>query len=75
VTYSPNIGRLPQGSALRDEAGEVTGYRKAHVRLFGGYDSAKAGRDPWPTGGTRPPTKWSIERVPHPFDIESWSFA
>lgn len=69
-----NPGRLPPECVLESEAGVIT-YRNVHVRLFGGYDSKKAGAAPWPAGGGRPPTRWSVSRVPHPFDIRAWELA
>lgn len=70
-----NDGHIPSECIIRDEAGDITGYRKVHVRLFGGFDTRKAGNDPWPAGGARPPTEWRISKPPHPFEIEEWEIA
>lgn len=72
MAWQSNEGRLPDACLILDEQGEVTGYRKVHVRLHGGWDSKAAGHDPWPAGGGRPPTEWRISRKPGPFEIESY---
>ena len=65
-----NPGHLPDECVAVDEDGNST-FRPVHVRLFGGYDSARAGHAPWPSAGGRPAkTRWSVSRPPHPFDIE-----
>lgn len=68
----PNHGHLPSECIVRDERGEIAGYRSVHVQLFGGFDTRKAGHDPWPAGGGRIATDWRISRKPHPFEIESY---
>lgn len=72
MPYQPNPGHLPGECILFDEAGEITGYRAVHVRLFGGFDSRAAGHAPWPAAGSRPPTVWTISRKPHAFEIKEW---
>lgn len=67
-----NPGRLPRECVIYDERGNVTGHRAVHVRLFGGWDSRKAGHAPWPSGGGRTPTDWSISKPPHPFQIKEY---
>lgn len=70
-----NPGHLPPECEVRDEDGNVTGYRAVHVRCFGGFDSRKAGHAPWPAAGGRPPTQWRISKPPHSSDIEFWEIA
>lgn len=70
-----NPGHLPRECVIHDEQGEVTGYRPVHVRLWGGLDSRKAGHAPWPSGGTRVATDWTISKPPHPFDIKEYEIA
>lgn len=66
-----NPGYLPPECEICNETGEVVGYHRVHIRLFGGFDSRHAGHDPWPAYGQRPPTNWSIRSDnPHPFDIQ-----
>ena len=72
MPWHPNPGRLPDACVIRDEGGEVVGYRHVHVRLFGGFDSKAAGHAPWPSADRRPPTEWRISRPPHPFEIKEW---
>lgn len=43
----PNPGRLPPECEIRDEHGNVTGYRAVHVVLFGGLDTRKALAAAW----------------------------
>lgn len=63
-----NPGHLPPECEIRDEQGNITGYRKCHVRLRGGFDSQKAGHDPWPSKTNRgPTTRWTLGW--HCFDI------
>lgn len=71
----PNPGRLPPECEIRDEHGNVTGYRAVHVVLFNGFSTSKAGHAPWPAGGGRPPTNWRISKPPHSSDIEFWEIA
>lgn len=40
-----NHGYLPLECEIRDDRGNVTGYRRVHVRLFNGYDTIRAGAD------------------------------
>lgn len=68
-------GRCPYEREIRDEQGNIAGFRSVHVVLFGGYDTRKAGAAPWPAGGGRPPTNWRISRPPHPFEIKEWTIA
>jgi hypothetical protein len=75
VAYQTNPGRLPPQCEIRDQFGEVTGWRSVHVRLFGGHDTAKLGLAPWPAFGGRPPTQWRVSKVPHAFEIEEWELA
>jgi len=70
-----NLGECPEAAIIRDEAGEVAGYRAVHVVLFNGWSSKAAGHAPWPAGVGRPPTRWAVSRTPHPFEIESWELA
>lgn len=70
-----NPGHLPPECEVRDEDGNVTGYRHVHVVLFGGFSTKKRGDAPWPSGGGRPPTNWRISKPPHPADIEFWEIA
>jgi len=76
MAYKPNPGRVPDDCVVRDDAGAVTGFRSVHVRLFNGIDSKLRGDPPWPAGGGRPPTDWSISQPePHPFQIKEWILA
>ncbi len=82
MPYQPNLGHVPDECLIRDEDGNVTGFRAVHVRLFGspernlkGFDSKAAGLPPWPAGGARTPTIWKISRKPHPFEIKEWEIA
>lgn len=75
MAYQPNAGKLPAACRIVDDQGEVTGYRKCHVRLFGGWDSRVAGHDPWPAGGNREAISWRIGRKPHPFEIKEFEVA
>lgn len=70
MPYHRNEGRLPPETEIRDDAGRVTGHRSVHVRLFGGFDTRRAGHSPWPAAGGRPPTWWEISEPAHPFEIE-----
>lgn len=72
MPYLPNPGHVPPECEILDDDGNVTGHRKVHVRLFGGWDSRKAGHAPWPAAGGRPPTIWRISRAPHPFEIKEF---
>lgn len=74
MAYTRNEGRLPDECVVTSEDG-VTSYRAVHVRLHGGWDSRKAGAAPWPSAGGRPPTRWSIGKPPHNFDIAEWDLA
>lgn len=73
MTYSVNIGELPQAAKVFDDDGLVSGYRKVHVRLRGGYDSKRAMADPWPAAGGRPGTRWMLDGSQ--FDIIEWCLA
>jgi hypothetical protein len=75
MAYLPNPGRIPAECQICDEAGEVTGWRRVHIRLFGGWDSRKAGHDPWPAADGRPATVWRVSRPPHTFEIKEWEIA
>lgn len=76
MAWQPNHGSLPDDCVvLDDETGEVTGYRKVHVRCFGGYDSKARGHEPWPAAGAKPPTVWKISRRPHPYEIQEYELA
>lgn len=76
MAYARNPGHLPEECEIRGDDGDITGWRSVHVRLFGGYDSRKAGHAPWPAGSHRAPaTVWKISRPPHPFQIEEWEIA
>ena len=79
MPYQPNPGHLPEACIITetDDAGveHVTGHRSVHVRLFGGWDSKKAGAAPWPSAGRQPATRWAISRKPHPFEIEEFEIA
>lgn len=66
----PNPGRLPPECVIRDDDGNVTGYRSVRVVLWGGIASG-----PWPSAGGRPPTCWKISKPPHPYEIKEWEFA
>lgn len=70
-----NPGHVPPACELRDDDGNITGFRAVHVRLFGGHDTRKRGDTPWPAGGGRPPTNWRISKPPHPYEIEEWEVA
>jgi hypothetical protein len=72
MDWLPNSGELPDDCLVHDENGNVIGHRAVHVRLFGGYDSQKAGAAPWPAVGARIPTRWAIGKRPHPFEIEEY---
>ena len=72
MAWLPNTGALPEACLIRDEDGNVTGYHAVHVRLFGGFDTRKAGHAPWPAAGGRPPTRWEISARPHPYEIEEF---
>lgn len=75
MEWFPNPGHLPPECEILDADGQLAGHRAVHVRLFNGWDSAKAGAAPWPAKGGRPiDTNWSIRRgTPHPFDIKEFS--
>lgn len=75
MAYQPNDGLCPATCLIIDDEGEIAGFKRVHVRLFGGFDSRKAGHEPWPAGGTRPPTRWKIGGKPHAFDIKEWELA
>jgi len=73
MPYLPNPGHLPPECEILDADGHVVGFRAVHVRLHNGWDSRKAGTNPWPARDGRPPTNWSIRRpIPHPFDIKEF---
>lgn len=72
MVWKANEGRCPYEAEIRDEGGGIAGHRAVHVRLFGGWDSKKAGHKPWPAAGARPPTNWRISRPPHPFEIKEY---
>lgn len=72
MPYAPNPGLLPDDCLIHDEDGNFTGFRRVHVRLFGGYDSRERGHDPWPAAGARPPTDWRISKPPFPFEIKEY---
>jgi hypothetical protein len=67
-----NPGHLPPDCIVRDEWGDITGYRSVHVVLFNGYSTKKAGAAPWPAAGAKIPTEWRISRKPHPFEIKEY---
>ncbi len=69
----PNCGQVPAAAILRDEWGNVTGYRAVHVILRCGYSTAARDVAPWPAGGGRWPTRWTL--TGHPFDIVKWTLA
>lgn len=70
----PNPGRCPDDCAIvHPETGEITGYRRVHVRLRNGWTSHASGS--WPAADGRPPTRWSISRPAHPFDIAEYEIA
>lgn len=76
MAYHPNAGSLPSACVIVDDQGNVTSYRKIHVRCFGGYDSRKAGHDPWPSHtGRAQNTSWKISRPPFDLDIREWELA
>lgn len=75
MAYKPNAGKLPAACRIVDDQGEVTGYRKVHVRLHGGWCSRAAGHEPWPAGGGREATRWAVGKPPHDFDIKEWELA
>ena len=51
---------------------ELVGRRRAHVRLFNGYDSKAVGANSWPAETTQ----WTIRRgIPHPFDVKEFEVA
>lgn len=75
VAYKRNPGRVPDDCHIRDDDGEFVGYRRVHVRLFGGWDSRVSGHTPWPSAGGRQSTKWSIDKPPHAFDIAEYEVA
>ncbi len=71
MAYTPNPGHLPSECEIRDKDGNITGYHQVRVKLFNGISTG-----PWPSAGGRPhPTRWSISRPPHPFEIEEWELA
>lgn len=72
MAYAPNPGHLPFDCTIFNEEGQEVGFRSVHVRLFNGWDSKKAGASPWPAAGARPPTRWEIDRRPHPFQIKEY---
>lgn len=67
MAYQPNPGRIPEQCLVRDQQGFIAGYRPVMVKLFNGITAG-----PWPSAGGRPPTRWSISKTPHPFEIESF---
>lgn len=70
-----NHGYIPPECEIRDVNGILTGYSRVHVRLFNGYDTRRAGADPWPAAGSRPPTNWRISPQPHGFEIRGFELA
>lgn len=80
MAYQPNKGAFPTECEIWADvetdgvlARSLVGFRQVHVRLFGGWDSAKALAAPWPSKGGRPvDTNWRISRPPHPFEIKEW---
>lgn len=70
MAYVANQGRCPRECEIRGDDGDITGFRSVHVRLRNGYDSKKASASPWPAGGGRPSTRWTLLR--HAFDILEW---
>lgn len=76
MPWQPNPGHLPDDCVIvDDETGTVLGYRKVHVRLFGGTDTMAKGHHPWPAAGGKPPTVWTISHRPHPFEIKEYLIA
>ena len=65
-----NEGRCPREAEIRGEDGSIAGFRKVHVVLRNGFSTRKAGHDPWPAGGARPPTRWTLKGGSH--DILEW---
>lgn len=66
-----NPGHLPEECIIRDDDGEVTGYRQVMVTLFNGRTIG-----PWPAAGGRPyPTNWKISRPPHRYEIKEYQIA
>lgn len=74
MAYQPNPGKLPDECVVEGENGNVT-HLAVHVRLFGGWDSKKAGYAPWPSAGGRPPNRWAISRPPHDYEIAEYEVA
>ena len=75
MAYLPNPGHLPFDCTVFNEDGQETGFRQVHVRLFNGWDSKKVGASPWVAAGGRPPTRWEIDRKPHPFQIREYEIS
>lgn len=61
----PNPGHLPPECEIRDEDGNVTGYRPVHVWLRCGWSSQAAAHAPWPSAGGRSSTRWSLRGDSH----------
>jgi len=72
VALQPNPGSVPPDCLILDEEGNVASFRKVHVVLFNGHSTRAAGQEPWPAGGTRPPTNWGLSKPPHPFEIKAY---
>lgn len=57
MAWHPNeTGAVPEQAIIRDEAGNVTGYRNVRVKLRYGACPPES----WPAAGKRPPTRWTL---------------
>ena len=56
MPWTENKGALPDEAIIRDEAGNVTGYRKVRVKLRCGRVPAES----WPAAGQWPATRWTL---------------
>jgi hypothetical protein len=69
MAFRPNRGECPPECIVRDDDGNITGFRRVHVRLRGGYTTV--GREPsgWLSSG-RGGCRWTIRN--DPFDITEY---
>lgn len=71
MALKPNPGSIPPECIIRDDDGNITGFRRVRVVCFGGYDSGEREPAGWLSGG-RGSCDWTISRKPHPFEISEY---
>lgn len=69
MSRAPNPGRCPSECEIRDDAGELVGFRRVHVTFFNGRTSREKSPQGYPSGG-RDACNWRIGKPPHPYDIQ-----